>query len=54
MERSCVKCGKSKDIKGGKVCEKGHFVCKTCVNESVGVFFGEAMKRCPICEKKLT
>lgn len=25
--RMCDKCARSKDMKGGKTCDKGHFVC---------------------------
>ncbi len=28
--RVCDKCGKTKDISGGKTCSKGHFICRSC------------------------
>jgi len=28
---NCSSCGKVKDIEVGKTCEKGHFICKSCV-----------------------
>ncbi len=51
-KRICAKCGKEKDISGGKVCEKGHFICNSCVWD-VG-FFSSERKFCPLCNKKLT
>jgi hypothetical protein len=47
--RSCAKCGEEKNIQGGKICEKGHFVCKGCVNKG-----WTALTRCPVCETRLT
>ena len=37
MKRICDSCGKEKDIMGGKTCQEGHFICKTCVSLSVRV-----------------
>ena len=50
--RICDKCGKPKEVSGGKTCEKGHFICKSCVSETIGVFSG-AREICPLCHKKL-
>lgn len=44
MTRVCSACGKDKDVSGGKICEKGHFVCKSCAYDR---------RYCPICDKKL-
>lgn len=52
-KRICVKCGKEKELKGGKICEKGHFVCKECTYESWGLIFSDTLKKCPVCEKPL-
>ncbi len=48
--RTCDSCGKDKDVHGGKVCEKGHFVCSSCVHYD---FLGSIRTTCPICKKKL-
>jgi len=50
--RICDKCGKSKDISGGKTCENGHFICKSCVWETSG-FLSGPRESCPLCHKKL-
>ena len=50
-KRNCAECGKDKEISGGKVCEKGHFVCGYCVGGGV---FSSAKNKCPICKTKLT
>jgi len=50
--RSCDSCGKEKELKGGKVCSNGHFICKDCVWKGSGLF-GGARKTCPLCEKPL-
>jgi len=42
--RICDSCGKKKDVYGGKICEKGHFICKSC---------GYTRSTCPICGKPL-
>ena len=31
-KRVCDVCGKNKDVSGGKICEKGHFVCSSCAD----------------------
>ncbi len=51
-QRTCDNCGEAKDLKDGKTCENGHFVCKHCVWKSAG-FFSGPMKYCPLCEKAL-
>lgn len=51
-KRVCDKCGKEKDLLGGKTCEKGHFLCKQCAVE-FGVFTTHEQKSCPICNKPL-
>ncbi len=45
--RQCVNCGKEKELKGGKVCENGHFVCYGCNSGIMG------KKSCPLDGKKL-
>jgi len=50
--RTCDSCGKEKDVKGGKTCEKGHFICKDCVWKTAG-FLSGPRKTCPLCEKPL-
>lgn len=52
-KRTCAACGNEKDVSGGKICEKGHFICSSCINKNVGIFSG-AMKTCPLDETKLT
>jgi len=49
--RICDTCGKEQDVSGGKVCEKGHFICKHCVYG--GVIFISEKEQCPICKKPL-
>jgi len=49
-KRTCDACGKNKELQGGKTCDKGHFICRSCLN--LGVFsFGRST--CPICKTKL-
>lgn len=43
--RTCDVCGKKKDLKGGKTCDKGHFVCEQCVGAG---YFSSGVKQCPI------
>jgi hypothetical protein len=50
-ERICSACGHEKNISGGKTCEKGHFICKSCVYS--GVIIIDERKVCPVCEKPL-
>ena len=49
-KRICDKCGKEKDMAGGKTCEKGHFICRACLD--IG-FFNDGISKCPICNTKL-
>lgn len=49
-KRICDACGKNKELEGGKTCEKGHFICRSCRN--IGVF-DSGRKTCPICKTKL-
>ena len=53
-KRICDACGKEKDVKGGKVCPNGHFICKDCVwsGPLPGLLSGPR-KICPLCEKAL-
>ena len=44
--RRCDKCGKDKEVRGGKTCENGHFICSSCVS---GGFFDPIRKTCPLC-----
>lgn len=48
-KRVCSECGEDKDIKGGKICEKGHFLCKACASKG-----WSPRKNCPVCNTKLT
>jgi hypothetical protein len=34
-QRICDSCGKKKDVKGGRTCENGHFICYECVMKDV-------------------
>jgi len=38
--RVCDKCGKSKEVYGGKTCAKGHFICHSCAS---------GHNHCPLC-----
>ncbi len=51
-QRICDQCGKMKEVKGGRTCETGHFICKEDVWKSAG-FFSGPMKHCPVCGKPL-
>lgn len=55
-KRTCDVCGEKKSLRGGKTCEKGHFVCKSCYRSLQGaikdVLFGP-VKKCPIDGKPL-
>lgn len=42
-KRICNRCGKNREVRYGKHCEKGHFICGVC----------DFKNNCPICEKKL-
>ena len=52
-QRNCAQCGRDKDLSRGKVCEKGHFICKDCVYKGSNFFFLEEKKKCPVCSKRL-
>lgn len=51
-KRICDVCGKEKDVDGGKTCEKGHFICKSCSYEH-GLLGPSAKKYCPLDKKPL-
>jgi hypothetical protein len=54
MKRICDACGKRKTIRGGKTCDRGHFICKSCVWKSRGLFFAPIEREsCPLCDKPL-
>lgn len=44
-KRLCSVCGENKDMSGGKICEKGHFICYSCQKYK---------SKCPIDSTKLT
>ena len=46
-KRLCDSCGKEKDLSGGKVCSKGHFVCKEDYYRIV------LHGKCPLCGEPL-
>jgi len=50
-KRKCDACGKEKDVRGGKTCENGHFICQSCIG-GFGLF-GSPRKTCPLCGKPL-
>jgi transposase-like protein len=52
QKRICDACGKERELKGGKVCDNGHFICKECLWKSAGLF-GGPRKTCPLCDKPL-
>lgn len=43
-KRKCASCGKEKEVSGGKVCEKDHFICSSCASER---------QTCPLDKSKL-
>lgn len=47
-KRVCDKCGKNKDLDGGKTCEKGHFFCLGCQRA-----FGGVGSKCLLCKTPL-
>ncbi len=51
-ERVCDKCGKKKKVEGAKTCQNSHFICKSCVQETIGLFSG-SRTQCPLCKKAL-
>jgi hypothetical protein len=52
--RVCAACGNKKDVEGGLVCEKGHFICYSCSGKSRGIVFDYTLSTCPVCKTKLT
>lgn len=48
-KRTCASCGKDKELEGGKVCERGHFVCKGCVYAGSNMLFLHKKTKCPLC-----
>jgi len=49
-KRKCDVCGKEKEVRGGKVCSNGHFICAGCV---YGGILGPTRTSCPLCGKPL-
>ncbi len=47
MGRICDACGRKVELRGGKTCERGHFVCKDCVYS--GVIVIHEKRACPVC-----
>ena len=47
--RKCDACGKDKEVRGGKVCSNGHFICSSCIGSG---FLG-GRTTCPLCGKPL-
>jgi hypothetical protein len=53
-QRICDSCGQEKDVKGGRTCENGHFICYDCVNKDVGFLTPfRDLKYFPLCDKPL-
>lgn len=53
-KRICSCCGKEKEVAGGKVCEKGHFICYSCVHASDVLLSTSGKSSCPLCKTKLS
>jgi hypothetical protein len=51
--RICDSCGEEKDVAGGKTCENGHFICKSCVWSAPALLGPGERKQCPLCDKPL-
>lgn len=49
-KRICDSCGENKEVRDGKTCERGHFICLRC--RGVGVF-APGKTHCPLCRTKL-
>ena len=47
----CDVCGKPGEVRGGKTCELGHFLCGNCVS---GGSLPEPRKYCILCHTPLT
>jgi len=45
-ERKCDICGQNKDVYGGKICQSGHFTCKSC-------YYSNGVTYCQICQTEL-
>jgi hypothetical protein len=43
-KRKCAKCGEEKEVKGGKICAKEHFICQR---------HASGRSTCPLCGTKL-
>ncbi|MFX1534659.1 MAG: hypothetical protein ACFFDI_10595 [Promethearchaeota archaeon] len=41
-KRICANCGNKKDVWGGKVCAKDHFICRGC-------YMSRGRSACPLC-----
>jgi hypothetical protein len=52
--RVCAVCGETKDVEGGMMCEKGHFICWSCSGKGKGIFLDYTISRCPIDNTKVT
>lgn len=52
MKRKCDSCGEEKDVKDGKVCSNGHFICRGCLWKNAGPL-GGPLKNCPLDKKPL-
>lgn len=48
--RRCAPCGEDKDVQGGMICEKEHFICYSCATwRPSGIFNSrEVISRCPL------
>lgn len=44
-KRTCDRCGNSRELKGGKTCERGHFICRSCAYH--------VSSSCSLCGTKL-
>lgn len=53
-KRVCAKCGNEKEISGGLICEKGHFICRACSGKDKGFVVDYTLKKCPVCSTKLS
>ena len=49
-KRICDPCGKNKDVSGGKTCDKGHIVCRSCLGKGA---FSSGRSIYPTCKTKL-
>lgn len=43
-KRVCANCGKEKEVSGGKICEKDHFICSSCAS---------GRTQCPVDKTKM-